>query len=107
MSDLVIVAVVDAAQTEAVRFGDDGVAAAADGAGAARPAPAVLLCPTIAPGDVERFAAGLDCLDAPMSGGPARARDGTVSLMVACDDGLADADDAALIDFVQRRRAVH
>ena len=52
-----------------------------------------MLCPTIGPGDVERAAAelsarGLGCIDAPMSGGPLRARDGTMSLMVACDDAL-------------------
>jgi 3-hydroxyisobutyrate dehydrogenase len=64
----------------------------ADGAAAALPAGApVLLCPTIAPDDVERLAdrlarAGLQPVDAPMSGGPARARDGTMSLMVACSD---------------------
>jgi 3-hydroxyisobutyrate dehydrogenase len=51
----------------------------------------VMLCPTIAPADTERFAQrlaahGVDCLDAPMSGGPARARAGTMSLMVACAD---------------------
>jgi 3-hydroxyisobutyrate dehydrogenase len=50
-----------------------------------------MLCPTIGPADVERFAArladaGLACLDAPMSGGPVRARDGTMSLMVAGAD---------------------
>jgi len=78
-----IVAVVDAAQTEAVLFGDGGLASALP-RGAA-----VLLCPTIAPHDTERFAAGLAAaglapIDAPMSGGPVRARDGTMSLMVAC-----------------------
>lgn len=80
-----IVAVVDAAQAEAVLFGADGVAAALP-RGAA-----VLLCPTIAPQDTEALAArlvsqGLAPVDAPMSGGPARARDGTMSLMVACAD---------------------
>lgn len=78
-----IVAVVDAAQTATVLFGDGGLAAALP-AGAA-----VILCPTIAPHDTEAFAArlaglGLAPIDAPMSGGPARAREGTMSLMVAC-----------------------
>ncbi|MFT3954098.1 MAG: NAD(P)-dependent oxidoreductase [Piscinibacter sp.] len=80
-----IVAVVDAAQTEAVLFGADGIAAALP------PGAAVLLCPTIAPHDTEALAArlvaqGLAPIDAPMSGGPARTRDGTMSLMVACAD---------------------
>jgi 3-hydroxyisobutyrate dehydrogenase len=78
-----IVAVVDAKQTDAVLFGADGLAAALP-RGAA-----VILCPTIAPHDTEAFAArlaeaGLAPVDAPMSGGPVRARDGTMSLMVAC-----------------------
>ena len=82
-SDVVIVAVVDAAQTNEVLFGSHGAAAMLP-RGAA-----VLLCPTIAPADTERFAArlqqqGIDCLDAPMSGGPVRARDGSMSLMLAC-----------------------
>ena len=88
----VIVAVVDAAQTTAVLFGDntDAGAVQALDAGAC-----VLLCPTMAPTDVERCAArlarhDLACLDAPMSGGPARARAGTMSLMVAGDAGVAD-----------------
>ncbi len=80
-----IVCVVDAAQTEDVLFGPGG-AAAVMGAGQT-----VLLCPTIAPEDVERFARRLaaqdiDALDAPMSGGPARAREGSMSLMVAGTD---------------------
>lgn len=84
-----IVAVVDAGQTEAVLFGEGGLAAALP-RGAA-----VMLCPTIAPHDTEAFAArlaeaGLAPIDAPMSGGPARARDGTMSLMVACAAGTFD-----------------
>jgi putative dehydrogenase len=80
-----IVCVVDAVQAEAVLFGPDGAAAAL------APGTPVLLCPTISPQDVERLAqalreAGLAPVDAPMSGGPSRARDGSMSLMLACDD---------------------
>ena len=86
-SDCVIVAVVDSAQTDAVLFGPLGCDAAMV------TGQAVLLCPTLAPTDTERFAArlaqrGIDCIDAPMSGGPARARDGTMSLMLACADAV-------------------
>jgi 3-hydroxyisobutyrate dehydrogenase-like beta-hydroxyacid dehydrogenase len=82
---VVLVIVVDAAQTEDVLFGPEGLVAAS------RPGACIVLCPTIAPADTERFAARLAaldiaCIDAPMSGGPARARDGTMSLMVACSD---------------------
>ncbi|WP_162910291.1 NAD(P)-dependent oxidoreductase, partial [Azohydromonas sediminis] len=85
--DVLIVVVVDARQTDDVLFGPRG---AAD---ALRPGQAVLLCPTIGPDDTERIAAalqarGVDAIDAPMSGGPARARDGTMSLMVACPDDV-------------------
>jgi 3-hydroxyisobutyrate dehydrogenase len=83
--EALIVCVVDAEQSEAVLFGPDG---AASTLAAGTP---VLLCPTIAPADVERLASrlatqGLRPVDAPMSGGPARARDGTMSLMVACGE---------------------
>jgi 3-hydroxyisobutyrate dehydrogenase len=85
--DVLIVAVVDGEQTREVLFGADGAAAAmADGA-------TVLLCPTISPGDVQAAATallahGLTVLDAPMSGGPQRARDGSMSLMVAGADAV-------------------
>ena len=87
--EVVIVAVVDAAQTESVLFGNDGVVAAA------APGACVVLCPTIAPESVESFATrldavGIDWIEAPMSGGPARARAGTMSLMVACRDAVFD-----------------
>ena len=83
--ELVIVAVVDAEQTHEVLFGPRGVMQA-------QPMPsAVMLCPTIGAADTERFAAalsaqGIAVIDAPMSGGPLRARAGTMSLMVACAD---------------------
>jgi putative dehydrogenase len=53
----------------------------------------VVLCPTIAPNDVAEFANRIQALgacviDAPMSGGPARAQAGTMSLMVACEDAV-------------------
>jgi 3-hydroxyisobutyrate dehydrogenase len=96
-----IVGVVDAAQTEDVLFGPGG-AAAVMGAGQA-----VLLCPTIAPEDVERFAQrlatqGIDAVDAPMSGGPARARDGSMSLMVACADAAFERT-RNLLDALSRK----
>jgi 3-hydroxyisobutyrate dehydrogenase len=100
-SELLIVAVVDATQTEDVLFGADGAAAAM------APGHCVMLCPTIAPSDVARLAArlqasGLGCIDAPMSGGPARARDGSMSLMVACEDALFDRYSAELQQLSSR-----
>lgn len=88
-SDVVIVAVVDAAQTEAVLFGAHGAATVLPSGSA------VMLCPTIAPADTERFvqalaSRGIGWFDAPMSGGPERARDGSMSLMLACDGALLE-----------------
>ena len=84
---LLVVAVVDALQCEAVMWGEGGAAAAL------RPGHTVMWCPTIAPDTVESLAArlatqGVHSIDAPMSGGPVRARDGSMSLMVACPDAV-------------------
>ncbi len=64
----------------------------------------VMLCPTIAPEDTESFAAsllqrGLQIIDAPMSGGPQRAAEGTMSLMVACEDDVFAAHHPLLCDL--------
>jgi putative dehydrogenase len=85
--EALIVCVVDAAQIEAVLFGSGGAAPVL------QPQQDVLLCPTIGPQDAERFAArlqqqGVSVVDAPMSGGPVRARDGSMSLMLACEDAV-------------------
>jgi 3-hydroxyisobutyrate dehydrogenase-like beta-hydroxyacid dehydrogenase len=79
---VVLVAVVDTPQCEAVLWAADGAAPQM------RPGQTVLLCPTIAPQDIEHMAdrllaQGVAVIDAPMSGGPARARDGSMSLMLA------------------------
>ncbi|MCC2635856.1 MAG: NAD(P)-dependent oxidoreductase [Ramlibacter sp.] len=96
-AEALIVGVVDAAEMHEVLFGAMGAAAAL------APGAAVLLCPTVAPRDVERIAAaladrGLAAIDAPMSGGPARARDGSMSLMVACADAVFEARALALAE---------
>ena len=90
-----IICVVDAAQTRDVLFGPQGIAAQL------QPGHVVVLCPTIAPRDVEAIAAQLaefqvDTLDAPMSGGPQRARDGSMSLMLAGPDAVVARCDALL-----------
>jgi len=96
-----IVCVVDAQQSAQVLFGETGAASALP------PGAAVLLCPTISPQDVERLAAGLAeaglaPVDAPMSGGPARARDGSMSLMVACADAVFERERALLQALASR-----
>ena len=97
--DLVVVAVVDAAQVRDALFGPGGAFASAGFR-----ARAVLLCPTIAPDDTVAFAdrlsaVGVGCIDAPMSGGPARARAGTMSLMVAGEPALVEAWADVLADL--------
>ena len=82
---VLLIAVVDAAQTEAVLWGEDGAGPEL------QPGQTVMLCPTLGPKTVqtqaERLAErGVDCMDAPMSGGPLRARQGAMSLMVACSE---------------------
>jgi len=62
----------------------------------------VFLCPTLAPDFVEEVASrfqahGVSTIDAPMSGGPARAEAGTMSLMVACEDAV----------FVSQEKLLH
>ena len=83
----VIVCVVDAVQTEDVLFGAHGLAHSLPRG------QTVILCPTILPQDVESFAMrlaerGIHTVDAPMSGGPARASNGTMSLLVACPQAV-------------------
>lgn len=84
---VLIVCVVDACQSREVLLGELGAAFGL------RAGQTVMLCPTIAPEDVESLAQalaslGVDSIDAPMSGGPARARLGQMSLMLAAPQAL-------------------
>jgi 3-hydroxyisobutyrate dehydrogenase len=85
----ILVVVVDARQIEEVLHGAQGMLAALG------PDRLVLLQSTIAPADAARLAAsivarGALALDAPISGGPARARAGALSIMVAGTDHAFD-----------------
>ncbi len=86
-SIVTIICVVDALQTHDLLFGAQNIAQLLPAGHT------VMLCPTMSPDDVERCAAklaehGVHTIDAPMSGGPARAANGTMSLMVACTYAL-------------------
>ena len=79
------VVVVDQPQVNAVLEGPTGIL------GAIGSAHTVILCPTLSPDDVQSTgvrieAQGAAMIDAPMSGGPARAANGSMSLMVACTE---------------------
>lgn len=83
--DVVLIVVVNAAQIESVLF-----EASSGAIETLRAGQTVVLSSTIAPRDTRGFAERLAahdvaCLDAPISGGPSRARDGTISLMCAGD----------------------
>ncbi|HEY1610422.1 MAG TPA: L-threonate dehydrogenase [Paraburkholderia sp.] len=93
--DVVITLVVNAAQTEAVLFGEHGAVAAM------RPGSLVIASATVAPEFAAQLgarveAAGLSMLDAPVSGGGARAASGEMTMMTsgpaaayaACEDVL-------------------
>jgi L-threonate 2-dehydrogenase len=77
--DVLVSLVVDAAQTRSVVAEHRAIA------------PVFMMCSTIAPRDAEGIAAhlaesGVDMLDAPISGGPARAHAGTLSMMASGGD---------------------
>ena len=87
-ADLVLTIVVDAGQTDEVVFGarDDAGLAAAAGSRST-----IVMCSTVAPAYAAALAArvsarGIALVDAPISGGPHRAREGTLSMMAAADD---------------------
>ncbi|MES2841472.1 MAG: NAD(P)-dependent oxidoreductase [Pseudomonadota bacterium] len=93
--DALVIVVVDADQCREVLWGEQGAV------GGLRPGQTVVLCPTIAPEDTtaiaERLAQqGIACIDAPMSGGPQRARDGRMSLMVAAPPAVLERHAALL-----------
>jgi L-threonate 2-dehydrogenase len=86
-SIVTIICVVDAPQTRSVLFGSDGLAHHVHAGHT------VMLCPTISPQEIEYCAdqltqRGIHTIDAPMSGGPTRAANGTMSLMVACANAV-------------------
>src|SRR5262249_62352140 len=81
-ADVVVIAVVNDKQVEAVLYGDNGAAAALRKGGV------IMQCATVpaafARALSERLAkAGLELLDAPMSGGRARAESGELTFMAA------------------------
>lgn len=81
-SDILAVVVVNAAQTRAVLFGEEGVARAMKEDGV------IVSCATMAPNDARQLAhdaegLGLLYLDAPMSGGAAKAAIGQLTFMAS------------------------
>lgn len=90
-ADVLVVVVLNAAQTEAVLFGADGWAARM------RKGATIISCATVAPSFAKDMAArcaglGLHYLDAPISGGAAKAAAGKLSIMAS---GSQEAFDGA------------
>lgn len=101
--DMILVVVVDAGQVEEALFREADPACAGW-----RPGTVVGVCSTIAPEAAERIAAdvakqGGVAIDMPISGGPARAEAGKLSLMLAADDAALDRADAVLAALADRR----
>ena len=94
-ADIVAVVVVSAAQAEAVLFGENGAVAAL------RPGAVVIASPTMAPQEAQDFArraeeAGVLYLDAPISGGTAKAADGRLTVMASGSEAAFAAAQPAL-----------
>ena len=89
--DVAVVVVLNAAQTEAVLFGDDGLVPKL------KPGAVVIACATVPPDSARGMAAraanhAVHYLDAPISGGSIKAAQGQLSIMAS---GTRDAFDAA------------
>lgn len=92
---LLIVTVVTAEQVRDVLWGTHGAVSHL------QPGHTVMLCPTISPEDCQDVGEqllklGVNCIDAPMSGGPVRAASGQMSLMVATPMSVLTAHEAVL-----------
>lgn len=96
-ADVVFIYVVNAAQTREVLFAANGAVAAAS------PGTVFVLCPTMQPDDAvaiadQLTAAGMLAIDAPVSGGAAKAHEGAISIMASgppqAFDRIASALDA-------------
>jgi 3-hydroxyisobutyrate dehydrogenase-like beta-hydroxyacid dehydrogenase len=101
-ADVAIVVVVNAQQIDEVLFGADGLV------GPDVKTRTVLLCSTIAPEDSARIAArlaqsGIAAVDAPISGGPAKADAGTMSMMIAADPDVLAALEPLLTAMAEKR----
>jgi len=103
--DAVITLVVDDAQTEEVVFGTGGVAAGA------RPGTVLIVTSTLPPTWAASAAPRLreheiDLIDAPCSGGPAKAHSGEMSMMLAAPAGVLQRCDSLLQTISGKRFVV-
>lgn len=104
-ADVAVVVVVNAQQIDDVLFGADGLVQPDKKVGT------VLLCSTIAPEDSVRIAGrlaqhGIAVIDAPISGGPARAESGLMSMMIAGDPATIATCEQLLMAMAAKRFAL-
>jgi len=104
--DVILIVVVNAQQIDDVLFGTDSVTKGVEQSGLT--GKIVMLCSTIAPQDTLAFAQklaqyGISCIDAPISGGPARALTGSMSMMLAGDPALLESLQGLLADLAEKR----
>ena len=95
VSDVVVSVVVNAAQTESVLFGENGAAAAM------RPGSTFVMCSTVDPNwsvalEARLNALGLHYVDAPISGGAAKAASGQMTMMTSAQPEAYAAANAVL-----------
>jgi 3-hydroxyisobutyrate dehydrogenase len=110
VADIVLIVVVNAQQMDAVINAATGLlqASTTPQNPAGRRTHTVLLCSTISPGDSARLAGnllahGIAALDAPISGGPLRARAGSMSMMLAGPPATLDNCAVLLQDLAEKR----
>jgi putative dehydrogenase len=104
-TDVVFIVVVNSQQIEDVLFGAEGVVHAKGGSRT------VVLCSTIAPQDTMDFAErlarhGIATIDGPISGGPGRALDGSMSMMIAAEASTVAPWAKVLADLAAKRFVV-
>ena len=104
-ADVILVVVVNAMQIRQVLFGENSEKDALAGPHAR--GKTVLLCSTIAPQDTIAIATqlahfGIACIDAPVSGGPARALAGSMSMMLSGDPQVLATLEHLLADLASK-----
>jgi 3-hydroxyisobutyrate dehydrogenase len=103
--DVVAIVVVNAAQIADVVSGTPDCPGLVE---SGKPGQIVLLCSTISPESTISFAEqlaarGMSAIDAPISGGPARALTGDMSMMLAGPQGALESIESLLADFAKHR----
>lgn len=102
-ADFILIVVVDSSQIKSVLSDESSGLLPVLG-----PRHLVLMCSTISPDDAIAFASsinarGSDVIDGPISGGPARARNGTMSMMLGASDAALERARSLLQALSDRR----